>query len=252
MIKKTNIDDIYFRNAAISVIHYLHKNLKLEQIEHGESKFYQIPVFYNKAQDSQFMRDYFTQYADECSPVEYVEGDFDIEPFVIVTLDSISVKTQEMTNKFVRGNYVVTENDKNGFPVRKGYSALLYTLPLELKFSLEIRCDDNIQSFRIIQSLLDEIFKNNILHFSFRNQRIRCNIGLDNNFTQEKKIQFTYNDEQSQMVKSSIVMECYYPIFDESTALFKGNVIRNFRNYIHLTNGNKQNIISSDEIIIKT
>lgn len=241
MINKTNIDDIFFRNASVSILNYLHKNLKIQQVfENNDIREYQIPVFYNKAQDSQFMRDYFTQYADECTPVEFVEGDFDIEPFVIINLEGISVKTQEITNKFVRGNHIIPEFDENGFQINKTYSSLLFTLPLELKFSLEVRCDDNIQSFKIIQSLLDEVFKNNIVHFSFRNHRIRANIALDNTYTQDKKISFTYNDDQKQQIKSSIVMECYYPIFDKSTTIFKGNVIRNFREYTI----NKQNIIS--------
>lgn len=245
MINKSNIDDIFFRNASVSILNYLHKNLQIQQIfENDEVRSYQIPVFYNKAQDSQFMRDYFTQYADECTAVEYVEGDFDIEPFVIINLEGISIKTAEMTNKFVRGNHVIESLDDNGYPVKKGYSSMLFTLPLELKFSLDIRCDDNTQSFKIVQSLLDEIFKNNIVHFSFRNHRIRCNIALDNSFTQDKKLSFTYTDDQKQNIKSSIIMECYYPIFDKSTTLFKGNIIRNFRIYTKSKNSG----INSSEI----
>jgi hypothetical protein len=233
MINESNVDDIFFRNASISVMNYLHKNLNIHQVINGVRKYYQIPVFYSKAQDSQFMKDYFTQYKSECSPVEYVEGDFDLEPFVIINLSNISVKTSDMTNKFIRGSYVKTEEDANGYKVNKGYSAMLYSLPMDLNFSIEIRTDDNIQSFRIIQSLLDEIFKNNVIHFTYKGHRIRCNIGLDNSYTHDKKIQFDDKDETKDRVKTSIFVECYYPIFDKSTEIFRGNVIKTFRKYIN-------------------
>lgn len=237
IIKKDNMDDKYFRSAAVALIHYLHSNLEMEQTINGEVKTYRIPVFYNKAQDSQFMRDYFTQYKGECDIIEFAEGDYDKEPFVIVRLSTMNVKTSDMTNRFVRGNYVKESIDDNGFPVNKGYSAMLFSLPMELTFEVEIRTDDNMQTFAIIQSLLDDIFKNNIVHFDFRGLRIRSNLGIDNSYTQDKKIQFTYNEDQREKVTTNIVMECYYPIFDESTALFRGNVIRNFRNFINSKNG---------------
>lgn len=235
IVNDTNVSDIFFRNASAAVVHYLSSSLVIEQVVNGKSMSYQVPVFYNKAQDSQFMRDYFTTYKTDCTPIQYVDGDFDREPFGIVTISSISVNTSGMTNKFVRGEYVKHEEDVNGYSVNKPYSAVIYTLPVDIKFNVEFRTDDSVQSFRIIQSILDNVYRNSVVHFTYKDLRIRCNLTLDNDYTPEKKIDFVYTDDQKERVKTSIMMECYYPVFDESTAMFKGNVIRNFRKYITTT-----------------
>ena len=232
MIKETNIDEIFFRSATMATIKFLNDNLIINQVIDNVSTNYNIPVFYNKAQDSQFMRDYFTQYATDCMPVSYVEGDFDMEPFAVLNMSGITVKTAEMTNKFVRGNYIIQENDSNGFPINKPYSALLYAIPLDVKYAVEIRTDDSSQTFKIIQSFLEGIFKNFVVNFSYKGQKIRCNVSLDNDYSPDKKMEFTYTDEQKERLKFNLVMECYMPVFDKTTSLFKGNVIRNFRAYI--------------------
>ena len=250
MIKESNVDEIFFRGAVISIMRYFSKNLKITQTIDNVKKEYDIPVFYQKVQDSQFMRDYFTNYSTDCLPIQYVDGDFDMEPFVIINTTDITIKMSDMTNKFVRGNYVVQEKDENGYPVNKSYSALLYSIPIEIKYSVEIRTDDASQSFKIIQSILDGVFKNAITHFTFRNMRIRCNITLDNTYTPDKKLEFVYTDEQKEKIKFNIVLECYYPIFDKSTTLFKGDVIRNFRNYIDSSMKSSSNTSESSSIII--
>lgn len=233
----TNTDNVFFRNASIAVMHYLHSNIKVVQVIGGSEVEYPVHVFMNKAQDSQFMRDYFTQYKGRCSEVNFVNGDFDMEPYGILTVSNISVNTSAMTNRFVRGNYVVEEKDKNGFPVKKGYSAMLFTLPMDIKFNLEFRTDTSIQSFQVVQALLDCVFKNSVVHFDFRGTRIRSELMLDNDYTPEKKIEFARADDQSEKVKTSIVLTCNYPVFDKSTALFRGDIIRNFRHYINTTVG---------------
>ena len=233
MINQTNVDDIYLRNAIMSVIHYLNKNLYIEQVENELIKQYNIPVFFNKAQDSQFMRDYFTQYGDNCNVIEFADGDYDMEPFGILNLESFVINTSKITSKFVRGVEKKTEQDENGYKIKRGYSACLFTLPIELKFALEIRCDDTIQTFRLVQGLLDTIYKNSVVQFSFKDTKIRANVALDNATSLDKKLQFAWNDTHYESVKTSLSLECYYPIFDQSTAMFRGDIITNFRNFIN-------------------
>lgn len=232
MIERTNVDDVYLRLATISLMKYLEENMELEQVEDGKIVKYPVPVFYNKSQDSQFMQDYFTQYSTTCHEIEYADGDYDQEPFAIVQLNSFSIKVSDMTNRFVRGNHIMTVEDENGYEVKKGYSSALFVLPLELKYEVSIRTEDTIQSFRIAQTIMEGLFKNAVIHFDFRHQRIRCNLSLDSSFTHDKKVDFTYNDDQSQSIKFSVDVECYYPVFDKTTTLFRGNVIKNFRHYI--------------------
>ena len=71
MIYESNIDEIYFRSAAMAVMNYLGKNMQIQQTIDNVVNTYDIPVFYHKAQDSQFMRDYFTNYGTDCTPIKY-------------------------------------------------------------------------------------------------------------------------------------------------------------------------------------
>ena len=73
---------------------------------------------------------------------------------------------------------------------------------------------------------------------------------MDNTYTPDKKLEFVYTDEQKEKIKFNIILECYYPIFDKSTTLFKGDVIRNFRNYIQSTLKSDANTAESSSFII--
>lgn len=237
MIDNRNTHGSHLRNAIISVLDLLNRNIFIEQVERGKSVQYSVPFFYHMANDEQFMKDFFTDYPNDCKIVQVAEGNYDIAPKGVIKLESFSVKPENLTNKFVRGTFKKEELNSNDQKVLSAYSAYLFVLPMTLNFSSVLFADDLIQSLRLSQEMLRAVYKNNVVYYQFEGLRIPGMISLSDDVDVEKKFEFTYADNQKATVKHTLSMETYFPIFDSTTVKHRGNIIREFRKTIESREG---------------
>lgn len=226
--KRTQIKDVFIRNATIAILDTLNRRIKLEQIEEGKSVVHTVPFFYNFGNDENFMRDFFAEIPHECAIPKHAEGNYEVWPKGVLLLNSITVKPLEITNKFVRATYrkaFAMENDERSY---KAMSAYLFPLPMTFTFSAEIHSKTLNQCFKITDSVFEEFYKQNTAAFQFKGTRVPGQFQIDDSLTNDKKIEFTYNDDKSVTTKFNIQFETYYPIFDTSTEMDKANRIRQF------------------------
>lgn len=226
--EKSQIKDVFVRNAIISVLDVLNRRLKIEQVVDGKSSIYSIPFFYNFGNDENFMRDFFIEIPHECEIPNHAEGNFDVWPKGILTLNTITVKPAEITNKFVRGTYRKAFSVGNDELSYKAVSAYLYPLPMQMSFAVEIHSKTLNQMFKIVDSIFEELYKQNTAPFQFKGVKIPGQFQIEDSVTNEKKFEFSYNDDKTAINKFNIQLECFYPIFDTSTEMDKSKRIRQF------------------------
>lgn len=239
-IENKNTQDIFIRNAILSILDVLNRRIIIDMVSNGDIKKHTIPFFYNKAGTGGFMQDFFVDVPDGCIYPEYAEGDYDIVPNGIITLDSFSIKSSDITNKFVRGTFTQDELDNNGQKVLKAYSSRLYTLPMDLKFSAKVKSDNLNKTFKIMEKIFDLYYKNEVVYFQYRGIRIPGQIKFPESISNDKKYQFEYNTDQYVITTFNFDFETYYPSFDDSSTMYKGNTIQhmNVAKKISGTNSN--------------
>lgn len=238
-IHNSNVQDIFFRNAAASLIDMLNNEVIIELERNGKIEKHPIPFFYNYGRDEGFMKDFFMGLPTDCNYPNQAEGNYEKLPRGIIKFADFSVRTGDITNKFVRGTFnkeVLATNDEKQL---KAFSARLYSLPLTLRFTVDIESDNLNKMFKILERILDHYHKNTVKYFQFRGVRIPAGIVFPDTGKVEEKSQFTYADDQNVTTQITIDMETYYPSFDDHSTLYKGNTIGqwNLRKGIEGENG---------------
>jgi hypothetical protein len=244
-IENRNTKDIFFRNASLSLIDLLNRQVIIEMVRQDRIEKHEIPFFYNMAGTGGFMQDFFIDVPGDCKYPDAAEGNFDVVPRGIVTLTGFQIKSGDITNKFVRGTFTQEERDRNDQKVMKAYSSRLYSLPMDLSFDIKIKSDNLNKTFKITEKIMDLYFKNNVTYFQFRGIRIPAQIKFPEEIQNDKKYDFTYADDKYVNSSFKISMETYYPSFDDSSTRYKGNVIRQFNSRTKLDTGE---VINSDWI----
>ncbi len=230
-IENKNINDVFLRNQTLAVLDLFNNRANTEQIEDCkiyDPKRYPIPFFYNFSSDENFLKDFYMNLPDDCQIPVHAEGNYDPIPRGIITFTGLTVRSSDIVNKFVRGTFQKEVKSDNNERITKAFSSRLFTIPLTLTYDVDIKTASLNQAFKVVQSILEVFYKNNIMYYQFRGLRIQSNIQFPESYNVEKILKFTYTDDNKIDIKFSCEVETYYPAFDDTTERFRGNIIKEF------------------------
>lgn len=230
-IRNENVQDIFLRNATLSLIDLLNRNVIIQLVRNGEITQHDVPFFYNFSGDEGFMKDFFIDLPEDCKTPSFAEGNYDRLPRGIVTLSSFAVRAADVTNKFVRGSFNQEVKDDNDNRQVKAFSSYLFSLPLTLTFSIKIESDNLNKTFKIMEKIFDFYYKNQVRYFQFRGIRIPAQITFPDAAQFTKTYNFVYADNNTVSIALDVNMETYFPSFDDYSTRYKGNTVQqiNFR-----------------------
>jgi len=223
-MKTLNTDDIFLRNLTIALLDLLNETVKIRLARGNEIETFNVPFLYNYGTDEGFLKDFYIGLPDTCQ-IPVAEGTYDIVPRGIVTLNSFQIKTSDLTNRFVRGNYTEVEKGTLDQNVLTAYSARLYTLPLNVDFGVKIICDNLNKAFKIAERILDVNYSNRVVYFQYNGVRIPAQFQFPSTETVDKTYKFTYTDNNKLTVSLNLPVETYFPSFEESSQLKRSQVM---------------------------
>ena len=223
-MKALNTDDIFLRNLTIALLDLLNGSMTLSLSRDDHKETFSVPFLYNFGTDEGFLKDFYIGLPDNCQ-IPVAEGTYDIIPRGIVTLSSFQVKSSDITNRFIRGQYSELERGPNDQNVLTGYSAQLYSLPISVKFDVKIICDNLNKAFKIAEKMLDINYANRVMYFQYNGVRIPAQFQFPTNETIDKVYKFSMTDQNKINVTLSIDVETYFPSFEQSSKRLSTNVI---------------------------
>lgn len=224
-IRNENVQDIFMRNATLSLLDLLNRNVVIDLKRNDKIEKHEIPFFYNFGGDEGFMKDFFLELPSDCKYPNFAEGNYEQMPRGVVTLNSFTIRNADLTNKFVRGTFTQEMRDINDQKQLKAYSSRLFTLPMSLKYTVKIESDNINKTFKIIEKILDFYYKNQVKYFQYRGIRIPAQITFPETADFQKSYSFTYTDANIVTISLNLEMETYYPSFDDHSTFYKGNTI---------------------------
>lgn len=224
-IRNENVQDIFMRNATLTLLDLLNRNVIIDLKRNDVVEKHEIPFFYNFGGDEGFMKDFFLELPTDCKYPNHAEGNYERMPRGVVTLSSFSIKSTDITNKFVRGTYTQEVRDVNDQKQMKAFSSRLFTLPIALKYSVKIESDNINKTFKIIEKIFDFYYKNQVRYFQFRGIRVPAQIVFPETADFQKTYNFTYTDANIVSITLNLDMETYFPSFDDHSTFYKGNTI---------------------------
>jgi hypothetical protein len=227
-IRNENVQDIFLRNATLSMLDLLNRQVIIQLKRSGKVEDHEVPFFYNFGGDEGFMKDFFLELPTDCYYPNHAEGNYEQLPRGIVTLSSFTIKPSDNTNKFVRGSFNEETRDENDQKILKAFSARLFTLPMVLSFNVKIESDNINKTFKIMEKIFDFYYKNQVRYFQFRGVRIPAQITFPDTAQFTKSYSFVYSDANTVSISLDLNMETYFPSFDDHSKMYKGNKIKQF------------------------
>jgi hypothetical protein len=227
-ITNKNTQDIFMRNASLALLSILNKKIIIDLVRNGVVEQHKVPFMYTAGGDGGFMQDFFIDLPDDCEYPAFAEGNYDVVPRGIVTLKDFAIKSGDITNPFVRGSWKQETVGENGQKVMKAFSSRLKSLPMDLKFDIKIKTDNLNKTFKIIEKIFDFYYKNEVVYFQYRGIRIPSQIRFPETMSTDKKYNFEYDTDKYIHTSFQVEMETYYPSFDDSSTMYKGNTINHF------------------------
>jgi len=222
----------FFRNSIAGVLTAFNNTSTVKQVIDGKPKDYNIPIYYEFGNDTQFMRDFFYELPTDCNIPTHSEGMHIKRPYGVMELKNLVIKKDEMGGRFSRANFdEVIFDEKTNTKKIVPLSAFVMNVPLDLTFELKIITDSLFQSLAITESIIKTFYKNTISYFTYKNLRVPLNIIIGESASTKHKVPLTYKDNEEREVPFTINVETYLPVFDdkeEGSLRFRGDNIRDF------------------------
>ena len=222
--EKYNTDDVFLRSLIAGLLQNLNDKLKYTQINDKQDRLeVYIPFFYSFTGDESFLQDLFINYSNCANSKQIAEGDYDIIPRGIVKIESVTINTQRLSNKFSRMSY--TQEDING--QIKTFSSFTNSIPLDVSIGIIIKLDTMLDTFKIFQTTIETFYKTFSYSFSYGGFKINCQVGFPDNYSMEKQFDFSYAGSQRYIeFNFNVEIETYLPQKDLSTERFRGNLMQ--------------------------
>ena len=242
---KYNTDDVFLRAVIVGFLGVLDKKIVYkQQISETEVKYIEVPFRYNNSGDSRFMQDFFL-FNNDCNTL-VVDTNYDIIPRGMINLESFNIDSGNLTNKWVRGTYTKESAEGN----LETYSAMINPVPMSISFSCSLVVDSLIDSFKIVQEIIKQLYKTKIFHITYNGFRIGCRAKFSEDNKINKTFEYDYGSETNATIEFNIEVESYLPVVDESTERHNSNRISEFSPNLGMANfdgtSNASPVINTD------
>jgi hypothetical protein len=222
-LEKYNTDDVFLRGVITSFLRSLNDKLRYIQINDKQEVLeVYVPFFYSMTGDESFLQDFFIEYKECLTDKTVAEGNYDVLPRGIVTLQSSEINTGGLGNKFTRMTYAKESLEGE----MKTYSSYTNSVPLNLSFNVAMKVDTMLDAFKIYQSVISTFYKTYTYSFEYQGFRIPVQVGFPESYEINKQLEFSYASNDYIQFNFSVAMETYFPEKDLSTERFRGNLMQ--------------------------
>lgn len=230
-----NKDDVTIRNIIIGLLATMYDNIGWHnQIgsELNEKRKIQVPFYFSTTGTERYLQDNFLNNIDYDPENLKAETFYNKIPRGIVDFTSINIESGNIVNKYVRMNYQKEEADGT----LNTYNAEAFWVPILMSFDVKIYLDSIIDQFKCTESIIRTFFKSRAYQIDVSYTRIPCLIQFPDDYSQERSIEFSFNDKKEFLVTFSIEVKSHIPIFKPETEMFVGNTMDGFSSNVIIEN----------------
>lgn len=231
LYEKRNRDDIFVRDVIGGLLKVLNNKLVYDQIWDDTKEGIEsitIPFYYEigNVTGERFLQDNYVTFGSQCG-FKKINGNFDMIPRGMISLASLQIESDSITNRMVMGEYQ-KEDPIDG--KIKTYVAFLFAIPMKMTIDVEIRSSSFTEMLKIVQACNEFFYKNKTYYINHKGMKLGCRVGFPDSFLAEKNSGYTMGgqdvDKLNLKQTFQLEIECYQPVFDKSTERLKSNVIR--------------------------
>lgn len=206
--QKYNKDDVFIRNMIVCLLAEMNKKMYIyNRLDDGSVKKVDIPCLYSITGGERFLKDEF--YYDALEQGKAL-GDYERVPRCMVNLTSFAVNTAEQTNKYNRTK-IVRES--------QGVLRTLYLnvewIPVTLSFDCKVICSNNIELFKVTESVVSKIYKNpNFFKVDFGMFNVDACLTVPEDYNHNYPQEFGLSEKKEFSTEFSVEMKSFLPAFE--------------------------------------
>jgi hypothetical protein len=231
-----NTDDVTIRYIVVALLAELRDKIYFYDLYEDGKKKVNVPFYFSMSGNEDFLIENFLNDNVKDPTNKKAIGNYDVVPRGVLSLQSISIDNGALTHKFIRTQLVKEISGK-----LKTFSFETQIVQLVMSFDVSIQCNSALERFKITQSLISKLYKNNLFEIDMGGYRVSGNFSLPEDLDQEQLIEFSFNDRKEYKINFSIEVKSFMPVFEHG--LLMGD-IEDFIEYL-IENSDK----SEDEIL---
>lgn len=235
---KFNKDDSVIRHVVVGLLADLNSKLSFwRQISNDERVEVDVPFFYAVSGDENFMKDNFlfsNVNGLGCDPDgEFADGNYDKIPRGIVNLTSFNVDPAKLVNKRNMGQYSMM----NEQGLMEGFVAEFEMIPVVLGVDIEILVSSQLDLFKVTEAIVKKMYKANFYHVDAGHleegtYRISSEYMMPEDYTQERPIEYSFDDKANHKITFSLEINSFIPSFDFEEDTYRKYTRTNYANAV--------------------
>ena len=202
-----NKDNVVLRYIMVAMLAELKSKIYYyNQINEDTKKKIEIPFYYSITGNERFLLDNFLY--DTTAEGKAV-GDYEVVPRGIAALSSMAIQSANLTNKFVRSEFVRELNGE-----LKTFSLMTAYLPVTLGFDITIVCSNNLEMLKATEAIVSRLYKAQSFSVDLGMMRVEAAMVIPEDYTQERPFEYALNDKKEWKVTFNLEVQSFIPVFE--------------------------------------
>jgi hypothetical protein len=200
-----NKDNVVLRYIIVATLAELRDKVYFyNQTDEDTLSKVNVPFIYSITGDERFLQDNFVYDAiDDGKAI----GDYEVVPRGMLQLDSLSIDSGSLTNKFIDAQFVKEVNGQ-----LKTITASTMFLPLDLTFSVTMICTNNLEMLKVTEAIISKLYKATLFQVDLGMFRVQASMQIPEDFSQEKPFEFSIDDKKEFHVTFNIEVKSFMPV----------------------------------------
>jgi hypothetical protein len=213
-----NKDSVVLRYIIVATLAELKNKVYFyNQIDEDTLEKVNVPFIYSITGDERFLQDNFVYDAiDDGKAI----GDYEVVPRGMLQLDSLSIDSGSITNKFIDAQFIKEINGQ-----LKTIIASTAFLPLDLTFSVTMICTNNIEMLKVTEAIISKLYKATLFQVDLGMFRVQASMQIPEDFSQEKPFEFSIDDKKEFHVTFNIDVKSFMPVLSGGILISEFNDI---------------------------
>jgi hypothetical protein len=206
-----NTDDVYLRYIIIALLAELRSKIYYYNYVDGNKVKIEVPFYYSVTGQERFLLD---KFLFDALDRDKAVGDYERVPRGIIELDSASIDSGSLINKYVRGEFL---REING--TLKTFSLSTQLIPLNLSFKTTIIASNNLEMFKIFQGVISSLYKSNNFYIDMGGFKVQSTAIIPEDLNQQRPVEFGFTDRKEYTIDFNIEVKSFTFIFENGIRL---------------------------------
>ena len=207
-----NWDDVVLRYVIVAQLADLREKIYFyNRVSETEKKKINIPFYYSVTGNERLLLDEFLFRAEAEGKAG---GDYDVVPRGVIQLDSASIDSAQLTNKFVRTQFAKEYDGQ-----LKTFAMETQLVPMTMTFNVTVVTNSILEMFKATESLISKLYKNNTFYVDLGGFQVQSVYSLPEQFDRDQLFEFALDDKQNYNITFSLETQTYLPVFENGILL---------------------------------